>query len=62
MLDNFNVPFRHDRQDRAGGGVIVYTKDHLYCKRRNDLEIQGIECVWLEITEKKRKISHRHIL
>ena len=55
MLDNFNVPFRFDRQDRAGGGVIVYTKDHLYCKRRNDLEIQGIECVWLEITEKNEK-------
>ena len=55
MLDNFNIPFRHDRQDRAGGGVIVYTKDHLYCKRRHDLEIHGIECVWLEIIEKSQK-------
>ena len=55
MLDNFNIPFRHDRQDRAGGGVIVYTKDHLYCKRRHDLEIHGIECVWLEINEKSQK-------
>ena len=55
MLNNFNIPFRHDRQDRAGGGVIVYTKDHLYCKRRHDLEIHGIECVWFEIIEKSQK-------
>ena len=41
-------PFRHDRNDRPGGGVIVYTKTPIVSKRRPDLELNGIECVWIE--------------
>ena len=41
-------PFRTDRNDRPGGGVIVYVRDTLSCKPRVDLELQGIEVVWLE--------------
>ena len=51
-LEGFNAPFRHDRSDRPGGGVIVYCKDNLVCKRRFDLEVRGIECVWIEICMK----------
>ena len=32
-----------------GGGLIVYVKDDINCKRRLDLESERIECVWLEI-------------
>ena len=46
--------FRKDRvisEDRPehGGGLIVYVKDGINCKRRYDLECERIECVWLEI-------------
>ena len=46
--------FRKDRvisDDRPehGGGLIVYVKDGINCKRRYDLECERIECVWLEI-------------
>ena len=46
--------FRKDRvisEDRPehGGGLIVYVKDGINCKRRYDLECERIKCVWLEI-------------
>ena len=46
--------FRKDRcisEDRPerGGGLIVYVKNGINCKRRHDLECERIECVWLEI-------------
>ena len=49
-------PFRTDRNDRPGGGVIVYVRDTLSCKRRVDLEVQGVEGVWLELTIKSKRI------
>ena len=46
--------FRKDRvisvdRPEHGGGLIVYVKDGINCKRRYDLECEQIECVWLEI-------------
>ena len=35
---NFNEPFRCDRETRAGG-VAIYVKESITCKRRPDLEI-----------------------
>ena len=49
-IENFMLPFRTDRNDRPGGGVIVYVRDTLSCKPRVDLEVQGVEVVWLELT------------
>lgn len=46
-ITNYSVPYRYDRTDRAGG-VAIYVKDNLACKRRPDLEIQDLECVWLQ--------------
>ncbi|MCG8033361.1 MAG: endonuclease/exonuclease/phosphatase family protein, partial [Candidatus Thiodiazotropha taylori] len=59
--DNISIekilpPFRADRSDRPGGGVIVYVRDTLFCKRRIDLEIQGIECVWVELQIKSKRV------
>ena len=56
-LTGFELPFRHDRLDRPGGGVVVYCKDHLLAKRRGDLELAGtgIECVWIQFLLKNEK-------
>ena len=27
---------------------MIYVKNHIPCKRRKDLEVQQIECIWLE--------------
>jgi hypothetical protein len=32
-----------------GGGVVVFVKDHINCKHRPDLQIENLECIWLEI-------------
>ena len=50
----FLPPFRTDRCDRLGGGVIIYVRDTSLCKRRSDLEIQGLEVVWVEIRVKSK--------
>ena len=48
-------PFRRDRQNKTGGGVIVYIKEHINCIIRPDLQIDNIECLWIEIKFKSKK-------
>ena len=36
LLDHFLPPFRSDRTDRPGGGVVIYVQDLIFCKRRSD--------------------------
>ena len=36
--------------------MIAYVRDSLSCKRRTDLEIHGVEGLWLEIKIKAKKI------
>ena len=55
-LQNFLPPFRTDRNDRRGGGVVIYARDTLSCKRRKDIEINGLETVWLETAIKSKKV------
>ena len=56
ITDNFKSPFRKDRYDLPGGGVLIYTRDSIQSKRRTDLEMQDLEAVWVEITVKSKKI------
>ena len=56
MFQNYQVPFRKDRITNSYGGVIVYEKDSIPCKRRLDLEIDGIECIWLELTLRNKTV------
>ncbi|MCG7881047.1 MAG: hypothetical protein JAY96_05605 [Candidatus Thiodiazotropha endolucinida] len=56
MFQNFQKPFRKDRMINNYGGVIVYVKENIACKRRHDLEIDRIECIWLEITLKAKSL------
>ena len=58
-IENFLPPFRTDRRERLTGGVIAYIRDTLSCKWRTDLEIRGVEGLWLEINIKTKKILVR---
>ena len=55
-IANFHKPFRCDRDERLGGGVIIYVRDSYYCKRRNYLEIINLEAVWVEVHIKNKTI------
>ncbi|MCG7875097.1 MAG: endonuclease/exonuclease/phosphatase family protein, partial [Candidatus Thiodiazotropha endolucinida] len=55
-IENFMSPFRADRIDRLGGGVVIYVKDSYCCKRRTDIEIPGIEAVWVELKIKSKPV------
>ena len=49
-------PQRTDRFDRPGGGVVIYVKDSFLLKRRSDLEIRGLEAVWVELRIKGKTL------
>ena len=36
-----------NRTNGSGGGVGIYIKNQLEWKRRDDLENESIECLWL---------------
>ena len=40
--------FRADRLANRGGGLLVYVPAHLSISRRSDLEMPGIETIWLQ--------------
>ena len=49
-VDGFQTPFRKDNNFNGGGGLIVYVRNGLNAKRREDLETNNTPCLWLEIT------------
>ena len=55
-FNEFEDPFRRDRIGDSHGGVIVHFKRGIPCKRRLDLELVNIECVWIEIIVKNKKL------
>ena len=56
LLQQYQAPVRKDRQGDAHGGVIIYVKEGIHYKRRNDLEIRGIENIWIEIANNHKSI------
>ena len=46
---SFHAPERKDRISDRYGGVMMYVKDSISYVRRNDLEISGLECIWVQI-------------
>ena len=56
MFNEFQIPFRKDRVGDSHGGVIVYVKRDIPCKRRIDLEIINVECIWVEISLRNKKV------
>ena len=35
---------------------MIYVKEGIYYKRRDDLEIRGIECLWIEVANHNKRI------
>ena len=56
QIENFLPPYRTDKCDCSGGGVIAYVRDTLSCKRRTYLEVRGVEGLWLEVNIKTKTI------
>ena len=46
--------FRKDRKTN-GGGLVVYVKENLQCSLRDDLQVEGIEALWVEIKHEAQK-------
>jgi hypothetical protein len=58
-LLNFQKPFRRDRgPEKNGGGVVVYIKENIYAYRRPDLEVNGIEAIWIQIKINGNKVLY----
>ena len=56
IIPGFHPPQRYDRDQDAHGGVAVYVKDNIPYSRRADLELAGIECVWVEIHLRHKRL------
>ena len=56
-INGFQKPFRRDRKENAGGGILVYLKEGVCCKQRPDLEHARLECIWLEVQPVHSKSS-----
>ena len=54
MLRSYNTPERKDRPGDPHGGVMIYVKEGIHYKRRHDLELRGIESIWIELV-------HNHV-
>ena len=55
-LPGFQLPFRRDRDDNSGyGGVLAWVSDQVAAKRRHDLELPGLEALWIEIRTHNNK-------
>ena len=55
-FSDYKPPFRRDRQSDSHGGICVYVKETIYAKRRNDLELEDIECIWIEVSLNHKKL------
>ena len=55
LIEGYQKPFRLDR-NRNGGGILIYTRDHLPCKEVNAYQLpHDIEGIFVEIILKKCK-------
>ena len=55
QVEGYQSPFRKDNYSNGGGGIMVYVRNDINAKRREDLEINNISCIWLEISQDKGK-------
>ena len=57
LMHSYSTPERKDRAGDTHGGVMIYVKDCLHYKRREDLEPRNIENIWPELSN-----NHKHVL
>ena len=55
QIEGFQDPYRKDNDSNGGGGIIVYVRNGINAKRREDLRINNLSCIWLEISQNKGK-------
>lgn len=55
-VDGYEV-YRRDMVGKAGGGVLVFVSNIIKSVKRMDLEVEGVELIWVEVT-----VSGRHFL
>ena len=55
-FQNYQKPFRKDRPDNTYGGMIIYVKSSSPCKRRTDVDIDGVPSVWLQTRFKNKTV------
>ena len=53
--DSFHQPFRRDNLKSGGGGITVYVRNDIIAKRRTNLKINDIDCLWIKISPRKSK-------
>ena len=59
LFPTFHHPERKDRLHDRYGGVILYVKETLSYIRRHDLELNRLECIWIQVKlENKRNILY----
>jgi hypothetical protein len=56
IIPNFHPPVRRDRPGDRHGGVAIYVSDALICKPRPDLQVPGLEAVWVETRRGQEKL------
>lgn len=61
-IDGFKVPYRKDRLINNGGGLLVYVKNSICCKRRQDLEDNYCENIWLEVQSLRKRFLNWVVL
>ena len=54
LISGYRVE-RKDRENSPCGGPAVYICDDIQWQRRNDLEVNGIECLWIELLIKRSR-------
>ena len=54
-VKGYQSPFRKDNYSNGGGEIMVHVRIDINAKRREDLEINNISCIWLEISQDKGK-------
>ena len=56
-IPSYKTPERKDRTGANYGGVIIYVKDTIHHVRRSDLEVDGLENVWIELRIQKNSFG-----
>ena len=56
VFQTFHKPERRDRRSDHFGGLLLYVKSGIFYKRRSDLEVNGIECIWIEVVLNKKSL------
>ena len=55
-MNRYHIPFREDRNGK-GGGLSLFIRDHIPCRRINVNFNPNIEAIFIEINLKKKKMA-----